>query len=70
MSHNLNSLKGILLGSSIGVIKGDTRSVDYSAYGTHDVENSLGVRNAKSASVSTIISTFLIKNQAGLRVKG
>ena len=43
MSHNLNSLKGILLGSSIGVIKGDTRSVDYSSYGTHDVENSLGL---------------------------
>ena len=34
MSYNLNSLKkgyiGILWGSSIGVMKGDTKSLDYS----------------------------------------
>ena len=33
MSHSLNSLKGviqeIIWGTTIGVIKGDTRSVDY-----------------------------------------
>ena len=39
MSHNLNSLKGglyrgevILYGTTIGVTKGDTRSLDYSPY--------------------------------------
>ena len=35
MSHNLNSLKGviwgIIYGTTIGVIKGDTRSLDYSS---------------------------------------
>ena len=37
MSHNLNSLKGviygIIYGTTIGVIKGDTRSLAYSSYG-------------------------------------
>ena len=37
MSHSLNSLKGdiwgIRKGTTIGVIKGDTRSLDYSSYG-------------------------------------
>ena len=37
MSYSLNSLKGvrkgIILGSNIEVIKGDTRSLDYSSYG-------------------------------------
>ena len=32
MSHSLNSLKGIIWGTTIGVIKGDTRSLDYSSY--------------------------------------
>ena len=36
MSHSLNSLKGvyigIIYGTTIGVIKGDTRSLDYSSY--------------------------------------
>ena len=36
MSHNLNSLKGviwgIIYGTTIGLIKGDTRSLDYSSY--------------------------------------
>ena len=36
MSYNLNSLKGdytgIVQGTTIGVIKGDTRSLDYSSY--------------------------------------
>ena len=30
VSHNLNSLKGLIQGSIIRVIKGDTRSLDYS----------------------------------------
>ena len=37
MSYSLNSLKGviwgIILGTTIGVIKGDTRSLDYSSNG-------------------------------------
>ena len=32
MSLNLNSLKGIIYGTTIGVIKGATRSLDYSSY--------------------------------------
>ena len=32
MSHSLNSLKGVIQGTIIGVIKGDTRSLDK---GTH-----------------------------------
>ena len=36
MSYNLNSLEGviwgIIYGTAIGVIKGDTRSLDYSSY--------------------------------------
>ena len=36
MSHSLNSLKGVLYGityrTTIGDIKGDTRSLDYSSY--------------------------------------
>ena len=36
MNHSLNSLKGvilgIILGTTIGVIKGDTRSLDYGSY--------------------------------------
>ena len=36
MSHSLNSLKegyiGDYLGTTIGLIKGDTRSLDYSSY--------------------------------------
>ena len=37
MSHSLNSLKGVYMGKYIGdyyrVIKGETRSLDYSSYG-------------------------------------
>ena len=37
MSYSLNSLKGVIWGiiwrTTIGVIKGDTRSLDYSSYG-------------------------------------
>ena len=37
MSYSLNSLKGviqgIIYGTTIGVIKGDSRSLDYSSYG-------------------------------------
>ena len=37
MSHSLNSLNGgyvgEYIGTTIGVIKGDTRSLDYSSYG-------------------------------------
>ena len=37
MSHSLNSLKGgymgIIYGTTIGVIKGDTRSLDNGSYG-------------------------------------
>ena len=32
VSHSLNSLKGIIQGSSIGVIKGDTRGLDCGSY--------------------------------------
>ena len=36
MSYNLNSLKGviwgIIYGTTIGIIKGDTRSLDYSSH--------------------------------------
>ena len=33
MSYNLNSLKGgYIFGTTIGAIKGDTRSLDYSSY--------------------------------------
>ena len=36
MSYSLNSLKGVMegtiLGTTIGLIKGDTRSLDYSSY--------------------------------------
>ena len=28
MSHNLNALKGVILGSIMGVTRGDTRSLD------------------------------------------
>ena len=31
MSYSLNSLKGGYIGDYIGVIKGDTRSLDYSS---------------------------------------
>ena len=31
MSYSLNSLKGVYLGDSIGVVKGYTRSLDYLA---------------------------------------
>ena len=38
MSHNLNSFKGgsigIIYGITFGVIKGDTRSLDYSSNGS------------------------------------
>ena len=38
MSYNLNSLKGVIwrifYGTTIGVIRRDTRSLDYSSYGT------------------------------------
>ena len=32
MTYSLNSLKGIILGSIFGLIKGDTSSLDYSSY--------------------------------------
>ena len=32
MSYSLNSLKGDYIGTTIGDIKGDTRSLDYSSY--------------------------------------
>ena len=39
MGYKLNStkgaIKGIIWGSIIGVIKADTRSLDYSSYGAH-----------------------------------
>ena len=31
MSHSLNSLKGVITGSILGVTKGDTRSIDYNS---------------------------------------
>ena len=33
MSYSLNPLKRVMWGSVIGVIKGDTRSLDYETYG-------------------------------------
>ena len=44
MSYSLNSLKGGLYrglyrGSTIGLIKRDTRSLDYSSYGDDGKEN-------------------------------
>ena len=32
MSYSLNSVKGIIWGTTAGVIKGDTKSSDYSSY--------------------------------------
>ena len=32
MSYSLNSLKGVIWGITMGFIKGDTRSLDYSSY--------------------------------------
>ena len=32
MSYSLNSLKGDIQGTTIGVIKGNTRSLDYGSY--------------------------------------
>ena len=41
MSYSLKSLKagmfGIIYGTTIGVIKRDTRSVDYCSYAFHDL---------------------------------
>ena len=34
VNYSLNSLKGIIYGTTIGLIKGDTRSLDYSAGST------------------------------------
>ena len=41
MSHNLNSLRGGYIGDYIwdyyrGLLKGDTRSLDYSSHNTRD----------------------------------
>ena len=55
MSYSLNSLKGdiwgIMSGSIIGVIKGDTRSLDSSSYnlgivahGSHEIGPEKGIR--------------------------
>ena len=33
MSYSLSSLKVVIWGTTIGVIEGDTRSLDYSSYG-------------------------------------
>ena len=35
MSYSLNTLKGGLCGTIIGVIKGDTRSLDHGPYAVH-----------------------------------
>ena len=32
MKHNLNSLRGSIYGSSLGVIKGEARSLDYDSH--------------------------------------
>ena len=32
MSYSLNSLKGVMQGTNLGVIKGDTGSLDYSLH--------------------------------------
>ena len=41
MNHSLNSLKGvekgIIYGTTLGLIKGDTRSLDYSSYASHAI---------------------------------
>ena len=42
MSYSLNSLKGDIWGTTIGDIKGDTRSLDYSSY--RGYRDYLGVR--------------------------
>ena len=34
MSQNLNSVKWVICWSTIGVLKGDTRGLGYSSYGT------------------------------------
>ena len=36
MSYNLNHFKGVIQGSSIGVIKGDTRNLDYNHNPLHN----------------------------------
>ena len=33
MTHGENSFKGVIYGTTIGVIKGDTWSLDYGSYG-------------------------------------
>ena len=42
MYHSLNSLKGVLwgiiLGTTIGFVKGDTRSLDYRSHGATGLE--------------------------------
>ena len=32
MSKSLNSLKGVILGTRVGLSQGDTRSLDYGSY--------------------------------------
>ena len=39
MCYSPNSLKGIIWGTTIGLIKGDTRSLDYSSYKGSGEEN-------------------------------
>ena len=48
MSYSLNSLKGAYIGDYIGVIRGDTRSLDYSSYGVE------GFQKTKSLCVGPV----------------
>ena len=58
MSYSLNSLKGgyirIILGTTIGVFKGDTRSLDYSSYkfrGFWGYRSSMGIMEKKMGTI-------------------
>ena len=58
MSPNLNSLKGVICGSIDGVIKGDTRSLDY---GSHWVN---GEDTLRLYRISRLIPKVLERNSA------
>ena len=60
MSCSLNSLKGVvqgsIYGSTIGIIKGDTRSLDYSSHAMKKKTRGY----AKGAGVLVLISRFIM----------
>ena len=67
VSHNLNSLQGVICGTITGATKGDTRSLDYIPYDIRFGVCTLGGEPFKMKGKKIIARTTMLREVAGQR---